>query len=70
MGMMRTLILNGSYIFVVRTILHSPNGWKKNQTYFFPEVYNEMCKDMSLSLIRDVALEAIKSSDYHKIMVY
>ena len=42
---------------------------KKNQTYTSPEIQNEMLKDMSPSILRDVALEAIKSSDYHSIMV-
>ena len=42
---------------------------KKNQIYTSPEIENEMLKDMSLSILPDVVLEAIKSSDYHNIMV-
>ena len=42
---------------------------KKNQTNTSTEIQNEMLKDMSLSIFRDVVLEAIKSSDYHSIMV-
>ena len=42
---------------------------KKNQTNTSTEIQNKMLKDMSLSILCDVVLEAIKSSDYHSIMV-
>ena len=54
---------------MVKTILHSPNGGKKHQTYTSHEIENEMLKDKSLSILHDAVLEAIKSSDYHRIMV-
>ena len=54
---------------MVKTILHSPNGGKKHQTYTSHEIENEMLKDKSLSILHDAVLEAIKSSDYHSIMV-
>ena len=41
---------------------------KKNETYTSHETQNEMLKDKSLSILRDVVLEVIKSSGYHSIM--
>ena len=42
---------------------------KKNQTYIPLEIQSETLKDMSVFLLRDVVLQAIKCSDYHSIMV-
>ena len=70
--MIMTLNLNSSEIFVVKKILHLSNGWKKkknNQTYTSPKIQNEILKDISPSILRDVVPKAIKSWDYHSITV-
>ena len=69
--MIRILTLSSSYVFVVKTILHSQNGLKKNQTYTSPEVQNEMLKDMNFCMnLGDVVVEGIKNSDYHNKLVH
>ena len=40
---------------------------KNNQTYTSPKIQNEILKDISPSILRDVVLKAIKSWDYHSI---
>ena len=40
---------------------------KNNQTYTSPKIQNEILKDISPSILRDVVPKAIKSWDYHSI---
>ena len=40
----------------------------KNQNFTSPEIQNEILKNMSLSILRDI-VESIKKADFHSIMV-
>ena len=40
----------------------------KNQNYTSPEIQNELLREMSLSILRDI-VEAIKNADFYNIML-
>lgn len=42
--------------------------WLEKKNYTSPEIQNELLKEMSLSILRDI-VEAIKNADFHSIML-